>query len=212
MPTTCIVRVEDGKLISAETNYQGYIWDPKVTTCTPTGKRSVAKWKAVQQIFPSLVKGREFIDIGASFGFFCFKALECNASWVTGVERHKPYWQAIQDAPMHTAHFTWLCKRFPRETEHLHGDVVMCLSLIHHLFPSHSLYAILYYLREMTIEWLFIEWISPEDRAIVRKGWAEKHPEYNFGQFKTLARGLFSSMEPINPGHHATRYVYLLGK
>lgn len=212
MSTTCIVTVEDGKLISAETNYQGFVWDPALNVCTPTGKRAVAKWKAVQGIFSDLVKHREFIDIGANFGFFCFKALEYGASWVTGVENNKSYWRAIQDAHMLTSRFAWLHKKFPGGTEYLHGDVVMCLSLVHHLFPRLSLASILGHLHQMARMYVLLEWVSPLDRAIRRKGWGPQHPEYNFDQFRTVAEQLFSSIEPINPGHHETRHIYLLGK
>ena len=70
MPTTNIITYEEPWLISADTNYQGYRVNLETGECIPTGKRVLRKWEALKDIFPGLVAGKSFMDIGCAQGFF----------------------------------------------------------------------------------------------------------------------------------------------
>lgn len=211
MPTTCIVELTEKKLISAPTNYQGFEYDLDEKTCTPTNKRAKKKWAAVEHLFPRVVEDHTFVDLGANFGFFCYKALECGAMRATAVEGHKQYYEAMAPAQDLERRCEWIHARFPQGTHHIGGDVVMCMSLLHHVFPKCSLGDILTALHNMTYDAVIVEWIGRDDRAIVRKGWAGQHPEYNLARFRDLSRRLFrGGIYRIGEGHHDTRTIYLL--
>lgn len=216
MPTTSIIRKENGLLTSAPTNYQGYTLDIKTGLCTPTNGRSIPKWGAVKDIFPSVVKGRDFMDIGSAQGFFCWKALECGASQAVGIELRDRYWQELRQWLIvgfpASKHFRWLNLSWPSQTLLLHADVVMCLSLVHHLFPRMSLATILQALAATTTHYLFVEWIGRADKMVIKKGWVGQHPEYTREQFLLTAQRYFAKTTFIHEGHHASRAIYLMEK
>lgn len=212
MSTTEIVTVEDGLVVSEDSNYQGYTYSPLLNLCLPTNKRCIRKWAVVQKVFPWLVRDRAFMDIGASFGFFCFKALEHGARLSIGLEKHPPYHRAMRDALRQAPvpNLEWVNGSWP-ETGHK-ADVVMILSVIHHLFPKKSLGAILDDLYQSSNRWVIAEWIARDDKQVQRKGFAKQHPEYSHEGFLLLASDRFRSVEFLGNGHHKTRFVYLLEK
>lgn len=207
--TTAIVTVEDGCIVSPGSNYQGFRYDPVANACTPTSNKTRRKWGAVASVFPALVCGRTFMDLGANFGFFNFKALECGATHTIGIEAHEPYHAALaavlEQVPV--PGLEWVCARWP--TPH-QADVVMALSLVHHLAMKTPLERILDDLRAGTRRAVLAEWIDPEDKQAVRKGLHER-PEYTRARWLALCRERFASVELLGHGHHETRLVYLLG-
>jgi hypothetical protein len=207
--TTAIVTVEDGCIVSAKTNYQGFTYNPATNLCAPTNNRVVRKWAVVRDVFPELVRGRSFMDLGANFGFFNFKALECGAAHTIGIEAHEPYHAALAAAlaRVPVPGLEWVCARWP--TTH-QADVVMALSLVHHLAMKTPLERILDDLRAGAHEAVIAEWIDPEDKQATRKGLHER-PEYTRARWLALARERFSTVELLGHGHHDTRLVYLLG-
>jgi SAM-dependent methyltransferase len=213
VPTTAIAYQENRVIVSADTNYQGFEYDPVSEICTPTNKRMILKWAALKDVFPALVQDKGVIDLGANFGFLCFKAIEHGAHWAVAVESKAEYLD-----PMFVLcrwlerRVRWTRLKFPRDTGHMNADVVCCLSLLHHVFPKCSLEDVLDALHEMANEAVILEWISPEDRAIVRKGWGPSHPEYNEERFLELARDRFGEVAFVAHGHHDTRKIYLLKK
>lgn len=210
--TTAIVTTEGNTIISAKTNYQGYTFDADASICTPTNNRCIPKWNAVKGVFPSLVRRHTFMDIGASFGFFCLKALECGATKSTGLERHQPYYQATMDALLKVPvpGLEWVNGDWP-ETGHT-ADVVMILAVIHHLFPQRPLEWILDNLWKSSDQWVIAEWIARDDKQVQRKGYTGRHPEYNQERFLELANERFSAVDYLGNSHHKTRFVYLLEK
>lgn len=210
--TTSIVTTKLNTIISADTNYQGFTYDVWTGICTPTNNRCILKWNVVKELFPGLRRGRTFLDIGASFGFFCFKALEYGAGLSTGLEKHPPYYRATADALLKVPvpGLEWVNGDWPH-TGH-RADVVMIMSVIHHLFPQRPLEQILDDLFACSNHWVIAEWISREDKQVRRKGFADKHPEYNQERFLALARKRFRSVKFLGNSHHATRFVYLMEK
>lgn len=205
MSTTEIVYA-DGKIVAAESNYQSFTYDVKKNTCIPTNKRTVQKWNAVKDWFPALVEGRKFMDIGASLGFFGFKALECGAQFVTCVEykekRCKPMIAMLKQVQLPT--FRWQCEAWPNGRR---AEVIMYLSVIHHMAQSSSLRSIVYDLSFATKKCAIVEWVDKEDKQV-----RNVRPDYSFDQFKKVASRVFSRMELKGKGHHDTRHIYLLWK
>jgi SAM-dependent methyltransferase len=210
MPTTCIVDLNEERIVSAPTNYQGFEYGLDSGVCIPTNNRTKKKWKAVEIFFPELVRGRSFLDLGANFGFFCYKAMEQGASHATAVESNKQYFSAISRAQDLERRVAWLHAKFPQGTSHLEADVVWCMSLIHHVFPKKSMEEILDALREMTHVAAVVEWVGRDDRAVRRKGWARQYPEWNEQNFRTLAEERFVRVFYIGEGHHPERALYVL--
>lgn len=215
MGTTAIVTVEGDTIISAPTNYQGFSYRATTNICTPTNKRCVRKWDTLKGVFPGLVRDRTFLDIGASFGFFCFKGLECGASAVYGIEGHKPYWDAVNDAmqelPARPSPMGWFHDRWP--SEHYEADVVMAISMVHHLYGAmgNSLGAVLESFKKATYQYALVEFIRPEDKQARRKG-LDKRADYTLDGFLALANGLFHRVNWVGKGHHDTRDIFLMEK
>lgn len=210
--TTAIVRVVGDTIVSEPTNYQGFEYCTNTNICTPTNNRCIPKWNAVKAVFPELVRDHTFLDIGASFSFFCLKALECGATKSIGLEKHPPYYQALADVLLKVPvpGLEWVNGLWPK-TGHK-ADVVMILAVIHHLFPRTPLEQILDDLWRTSNKWVIAEWIARDDKQVRRKGYAARHPEYNQERFLALAKERFSSVEFLGNSHHSTRFVYLLEK
>ena len=94
----------------------------------------------------------------------------------------------------------------------VHTDVVMCLSLVHHLFPLYSLTGILSHLSFVTNETLLVEFPGRADKMVQRKKWLDDHPEYNREAFEEIAKAEFAKVEFVNVGHHDTRWIYRMDK
>jgi len=213
MSTTAIVTVTPGgQIVSAKTNYQGFLYDPASGVCTTSNRRCLEKWLTVKEVFLDLMEGHSFMDIGANLGYFCFKALEWGATKSIGLEKHLPYHQAMMEALLQVPvpRLEWVNGEWPA-TGH-RADVVMILSVIHHLFPRTSLEQILDDLWQSSNQWVIAEWIARDDKQVQRKGFAVRRPEYNQEHFLALVRERFSSVEFLGNGHHDTRFVYLLEK
>lgn len=212
--TTAIVTVEDGLIVSADTNYQGFTYNPKTNTCLPTNSRAVKKWYALKGVFPGLVKDRTVLDIGASTGFLCFMALEFGATWVIGIEREQKRHRTLRYAlaEIIIPKLSWQRASFPKETQHLKADVTIVMSLVHHLFPRMSLEEILHEIAGLTQVAALVEFPMQGDRQVQKKGWVPKHPEYNHARFLELAKAEFGKVTIVGPGHHDTRIVHLLEK
>jgi hypothetical protein len=208
MATTAIVTVENGCIVSAPTNYQGHTFCPATNVCTATNKRTVRKWATLERVFPALVRGRTFMDLGANFCFFCFKALQHGATRAIGIEAHEPYHAALaavlEQAPV--PGLEWVHARWPSKHR---ADVVMALSLVHHLAVKTPLAQILDDLQAGTGHCAIVEWVDPEDKQATRKGLHEREG-YNHTHFLRLVRARFPGVELVGHGHHQTRWIYLL--
>jgi len=208
--TTNIVRVENNTIISAETNYQGFVYDIEKNSCKPTGNRTPFKWSTLKEIFPSIVKGSSFMDIGANFGFFCFKALEHECSYTVGIEANKNYYESINNVlkSKKIENFEWVYGRFPEISKEV--DVVMALSIVHHLFSKMSLEKIVLNIKKCAKKHAIIEWVDRNDSSVKKYGYDKNFPEYNKFKFDDLLNNNFNVVKDIGKGHHSSRIIYLL--
>lgn len=208
--TTSIVRIEGDVIISEATNYQGFTYDVINNKCEPVGVRTPFKWDTLKEVFPRIVKDASFLDIGANFGFFCFKALECGCSLTVGIEANETYHNSVNTVlkQKNIQNFKWIHGRFPAVRERT--DVVMALSLVHHMFSKMSLEEIINSIKECTNKYAIVEWIDRDDNMVKKYKYDQNFPEYNRQNFEKIMNDNFSSVEDVGEGHHATRTIYLL--
>ena len=195
--------------------YQSYTFDVDRLTCYPGNNRTRAKWDALKDVFPKIVRDRTFMDIGAAQGFFCFKALDLCATHVIGVEKRESYWRSVEEA-LNAANrsrllplsMEYLCLSFPGATKHLEAEVVMALSLSHHLARNGMYFGQqLDKFAQLTKRTLLIEFIAPEDAQVdFCYSW------YSQEVFEKAGRDRFRAIERIGHGHHPTRHIYRMDK
>jgi len=213
--TTSMVRVEKKTIVSADSNYQGFRFDTESLTCTPTNNRVKRKWAVLERVFPDLVQDRSVLDIGANHGFFCFMALAHGARGVIGIERNPTYYAAVHDAIQKIdsdyirEHMLWKKLSFPEEVWSYQQDVVIFISMIHHVYPKYNLDYILSHISRLASHAAIVEFVCPEDKQVQKQSWAGD-PEYTEGEFLRLSEWHFGKVSLVGDGHHPTRHIYLL--
>ena len=212
MTRTRKVEVIGDTIIAAATNYQGFVYNRPTGDCKPNNPRMLAKWKAVERIFPDLVRGRTFLDIGSLHGFFCLKALEHGAIRATGIEMNENFFRPMMDALMKlpVPNLVWVKATWP--DGHLHADVTMAMSLIHHLVfrSGMALESIISELHACTDIVCIAEMVGRKEPGVIRYMETQDAPGYSTETFERLAREKFASIEQIGVGHCPDRPVYLL--
>jgi SAM-dependent methyltransferase len=206
MTTTSIMRKRGNLIISDDTNYQGYQYDIDKKICTPTNHRTIPKWQTIKSIWPEIIQGNSFIDIGASMGFFCFKAIEFGAIKAIGIEDNSNYFNAVKGVSGDIIEYHKL--RFPN-IEDLKADVVMALSVIHHILQNNTIENVSRKLSSITNKTLIIEWIDKNDRTNEKYKYGELHKWENM---QSILGDHFQNIKLIGNGHHETRKIYLCQK
>jgi len=209
--TTSVVRIAESCILSNETNYQGFLFNIRSNVCIPLGHRTPPKWKTLEPYFASLVKGKTFLDIGCNFGFFNFKALECGATSTTGIEANEEYFQAVDRAIQQAGLRSFVLKkgRFP-EIKEKH-DVVMALSVVHHIYGKYSLAETVSEIASCVSHTLIIEWIDNNDISMNAKKHSENN-DYNKTNFEKLLSSYFPKIKSLGHGHHLSRFIYLAAR
>lgn len=161
------------------TGYQKYFINEN--TITPLGGNLTnPKTVALFRFFKDgYMNGKTFLDLGAANGLFSFCALGCAASKVTAVDiddGHLKIMRKIKDR-FNFKNITIVNKNI---TDYdCPADIVFALALIHWIYSCTSafgsLHAAISFLKKLTKESLFIEWIEPSDPAIE----FFKHTKYN---------------------------------
>jgi len=208
------VEVIGDTIVAAPTNYQGFVYNRLTGECKPNNPRMIAKWKAVEQVFPYLVRGLTFLDIGSLHGFFCLKALEHGAIRATGIEMNENFFRPMMDAitKLPIPYLAWVKAKWP--DGHLHAEVTMALSLIHHLVfrDGMELERIISELCACTDMVCIAEMVGLEEPGVIRYMESKNVPGYSTEAFERLARDKFASIEKIGVGHCPDRPIYLLWK
>jgi len=206
------VEVVGNTIVAAPTNYQGFVYSRLTGECKPNNPRMIAKWKAVEQVFPGLVCDQTFLDVGSAHGFFCLKALEHGARRATGIEMNenlfRPMLAAITKLPV--PRLSWVKTRWP--DGHLHADVTMAMSLIHHLVfrDDMSLWDIVLGLYACTDVVCIAEMVGRKEPGVIRYMEKQDKPDYSTENFEHIAKSVFAKVDWIGTGHCPDRPVYLL--
>jgi len=145
------------------------------------------------------------IDIGGNAGYFTWLAVDHGASWGTIVEADPAAIAAGQRVQQlgslrRTATqyrpFKWLTSTPPPT-----ADVVLALAIVHWLFSCSetlgSLADVVSFLRSLTAQQLFIEWIDPQDPAISGFHHTLEDPSYTRQVFEEALRHNFATYEVV---------------
>jgi len=214
MTRTRQIDVVGDLILAANTNYQGFSYNRLTGECHPNNPRMLAKWQAVERVFPDLVCGRTFLDIGSLHGFFCLKALEHGAKRATGIESNEGFFRPMMDAitKLPIPNLAWIKAKWP--DGHLRAEVTMAMSLIHHLVfkDGMELERIISELCACTDVVCIAEMVGLEEPGVIRYMETQDAPDYSTDTFERLAHERFASIEQIGVGHCPDRPVYLLWK
>jgi len=167
---------EDGCVV---TGYQKYFINEN--TITPLGGNLTnPKTKELFRFFQDgYMNGKTFLDLGAANGLFSFCALGCGASKVTSVDIDNGHLEIMKKLK-ERFNFKNISIVNKNITDYdCPADVVFALALIHWIYSCTSAFgslnAAVSFLKKLTKESLFVEWIDPSDSAIE----FFKHTKYN---------------------------------
>jgi len=214
MPTTSNMSYNHPLIVSDDTNYQGFNYNIETKKCEPTNHRTIGKWKTLGSYFEDgLVKGKSFADIGANFGFFNFKALENGCTKTVAIESSKDYAKELKKClnKSKIENFDLIVGKYPKDVKELKVDVLMAMSILHHLYSKNKLEECVKEILSRTKKNLIIEWIDVDDRSMKRK----KHnlnKDYTKSNFERILSEQCKSVKQIGEGHHDTRMIYLASK
>jgi SAM-dependent methyltransferase len=176
------------------------------------------KKKLVQVYFErEFLAGKTVLDIGANGGFFSLWAAQSGASEVVALDMDETYLSLIRQAQQALG---W--KQIRRINERVQNweepaDLVLAFAMVHWLFSCTanfgSLEAVVAKLAGLSRSILLIEWVAPEDPAILgfkHKQWNPQvaQKDYNLEAFETALRKHFRKVEAIGPTS-ATRMLYV---
>ncbi|MDA7742256.1 hypothetical protein N8865_01410 [Francisellaceae bacterium] len=169
---------------------------------------------------PRFMEKKEFLDLGANAGFFSFWALQNKAKKATSVDLDRNYLSKINDASSHLGilNINTVCQNIENCLEV--GDVVLALSLIHWIYSCSSnfgsLDTVISKLAIMANEMLIIEWIEPNDPAIIELNHIEWNKDcitesYNRENFVRALDANFAHHEVV-ANTKDTRVIYVAYK
>ncbi len=125
------------------------------------------------------IKGKTFLDLGAASGYFTFMAILNGSKYATAIDIDKSHLQIIDNISKqyNIKNITTISENI--DTYKGKANIVNALSIIHWIFSCTSIFGsmskMISFLRGITTEVLFIEWIDPDDEAIKYF----KHLDYN---------------------------------
>lgn len=180
-----------------------------------------AKLRAVP--LPDL-KGKRVLDCGCDFGAWCFRAAQCGASDVLGLDRNRTVRgigpvDLIERNRSEALELSLPCSFEKQEMGRewrTHGtfDVVLMLSVYHHIFEQCGDHLpIWFWLRQQCADDGVVLWEGPVDDSdpVVRANVSAAHRAiYNQGQIFGAA-SIYFALEYIGPAlHEPTRQVWRL--
>ena len=138
------------------------------------------KTKLLKKYYQStFIKDKTFLDLGAASGYFTFMAILNGSKHVTAIDIDSTHLQIIKDISKeyNIKNITTICENI--DIYEGKADIVNALSIIHWIFSCTSIFGsmekMISFLKSITTEVLFIEWIDPTDEAIKYF----KHLDYN---------------------------------
>ncbi len=200
--------------------YQAYqIRDGKVV---PLEKKSLLRRKQelVTPYFnPKFMAGKTLLDIGANGGFFSIWACQTGASQVVSLDMDEDYLSLIRKAQTHLGFGQIRAVNCLAQDWEEPADMVLAFAMIHWLYSCTASFGSLdravAKLASLTRVVLLIEWVAPDDPAIL----FFKHTEWNRAQaqgpysleaFEAALRKHFHKVEIVG-ATSPTRTLYAAG-
>ena len=125
------------------------------------------------------IQGKTFLDLGAASGYFTFMAILNGCKNATAIDIDKNHLEIMNTIvnEYNIKNINIVCGNI--DSYDGNADIVNALSIIHWIFSCTSILGsmenMISFLRQITNEILFIEWIDPNDEAIKYF----KHLDYN---------------------------------
>ena len=152
------------------------------------------------------VKDKTFLDLGAASGYFTFMTIMNGCKHATAIDIDKFHLQIIKNISKeyNINNITVICDNIDNYSGK--SDIVNALSIIHWIFSCTSIFGsivkMILYLKNMTREILFIEWIDPSDEAIkyfnhLNYNRTESDNSYNYENFISELNKNFTLVEMI---------------
>ena len=154
----------------------------------------------------NFIKNKTFLDLGAASGYFTFMAILSGSKYATAIDIDNTHLQIINNISKeyNIKNITTICQNI--DTYEGKADIVNALSIIHWIFSCTSIFGsmekMISFLRGITTETLFIEWIDPSDEAIQyfkHLDYNKKNVDesYNYKSFMLELNKNFTSVEMI---------------
>jgi hypothetical protein len=122
---------------------------------------------------------KSFIDIGASNGLVCFMAARAGYQEIYGLDHDLACINTMNKIKAFGKFQTFKAEPYSFGDPHCPADIVFMGALIHWIYSCTALYGdfgkIFKYIRSLCTKYLLIEWVNPNDPAIV----SFKHTSFN---------------------------------
>ena len=164
----------------------------------------------------NFMKNKTFLDLGAASGYFTFMAILNGAKYATAIDIDSSHLKIINDITK-----KYNIKNIKTISDNINkyegkADIVNALSIIHWIFSCTSIFGkmenMISFLRKITGEVLFVEWIDPSDEAIQYFNHLDYNNKkcddsYNYEIFIAELNKQFSSVEIIGDTRNTRKII-----
>ena len=210
-----------GLKYNVENQYQNYVYCR--ADLAAYGK-TLAKYRAMERVFASLVKGKSFLEIGCDTGFFVLRAGMDGASKAIGIDRNA---RALANAERARTRLGLGQVQFHNASIPDLGvqerfDVVMFLSAIHYMFSDKPGNKVLFetmdgfvdFISGFVGQYLLIEFVGVDDEYTVKlvAGRLLESGEYAERTLLDALRKRYTAVFDLGQTHYKTRKLFLACK
>jgi hypothetical protein len=194
--------------------YQSFILSDSIV---PLSKKLKRKFNLIQRHLDK-ISGLSCLDLGCAnmfFGFYCY----INGAAVDAVEVDSEYIKDIRRI-CDEKNFNINVHQMNIEGYTKPADIVFALSIIHWLYSCSasfmSLESVIVFLSSLSKRFMFIEWVGPEDRAILKFNHLgynnnETKKDYSFDVFHDSLKKQFDNVVRLG-SVSKTRSIYLCSR
>lgn len=212
---------EDFVVLKGYQEFLIYFYSKSEFDVLPLDPLTKIKWELLSKYFSLLnFENRKVLDVGANNGFFGFKSIAYRASNVRCVDLDDRYVtnSRMASGRLGLSNISFLNQDVTKLSDP--ADVVFALALVHWLYSCTaclgSLDEIIRILANLTNGLLFIEWVAPNDPAILEFGHltffkGQTDGDYTQVSFEKALTRYFSSWELIG-NVRETRVLYVARK
>jgi len=165
--------------------YQEYWFDGKTIGPIDSSYDLKEKTTLLSEYYSNeFLNGKTFLDLGAASGYFTFMAILSKCKHATAIDIDDTHLKIINELAIryNIDNITIISDNIDNYDGN--ADIVNALSIIHWIYSCTSIFGsmknMIQFLKNITNETLFIEWIDPSDEAIKYF----KHLDYNKSMIK----------------------------
>lgn len=136
----------------------------------PLSDNTKLKYNLIKDTFEFGIRDKTVADLGCANMFFGFLSYLNGADNVVGIDLDKEYIKANNDIINYLSFNNIICKDTNVVDYQIKTDIVFAFAIIHWIYSCtaclESLESVINYLRSITNNCLYIEWIDPKDDCI----------------------------------------------